>query len=355
MKYLNIFSNCILVQGSKMALICDLQLNDYFQIPSDLAEIIQFLRESSIEQCIDFYGLENKSTIMSYINFLVKNNLAFIDNRIISELPPLDLVWDSYSKVSNMIIEFNKTNLLDSEIVKNIDELNVDAIDLISYGRIEIKAIKQTVDLFIDSKISSINLFLHYSLWNLEAIKELVKNNVRVNKIVFHSSPFEKKEESFNNITNLIFIKKSILSCLNCGEITPSYFSSNIKLFSESQSHNSCLNRKMSIDINGNIKNCPSMQQSYGNIKDTTFKQALNHKDFKQYWNLSKDNIEICKDCEFRYICTDCRAYTERTHVNKDELDISKPLKCGYNPYTAEWDEWSSNPLKQKAIQYYGM
>jgi hypothetical protein len=33
----------------------------------------------------------------------------------------------------------------------------------------------------------------------------------------------------------------------------------------------------------------------------------------------------------------------------------SKPLKCGYNPYTCEWEEWSTNPLKQKAIDYYGM
>ena len=58
--------------------------------------------------------------------------------------------------------------------------------------------------------------------------------------------------------------------------------------------------------------------------------------------------IHVCKDCEFRYICTDCRAYIE------DPNDIlSKPLKCGYNPYTAEWSEWSRNPLKQKAIEQY--
>ncbi|MEM8527245.1 MAG: hypothetical protein AAGG68_21570 [Bacteroidota bacterium] len=40
----------------------------------------------------------------------------------------------------------------------------------------------------------------------------------------------------------------------------------------------------------------------------------------------------------------------------EDLEDIySKPLKCGYNPYTGEWAEWSTNPLKQKAIAYYGM
>ena len=96
------------------------------------------------------------------------------------------------------------------------------------------------------------------------------------------------------------------------------------------------------------------MPQSFGNIKDTTLEEALNHPDFKKYWNVNKDMIAVCKDCEFRHICTDCRAYTERTHFEED-IDLSKPLKCGYNPYTSEWAEWSANPLKQKAIEYYGM
>ena len=65
---------------------------------------------------------------------------------------------------------------------------------------------------------------------------------------------------------------------------------------------------------------------------------------------IQKDQIAVCKDCEFRYICTDCRAYKE-----DPEDDYSKPLKCGYDPYTGVWSEWSTNPLKQKAIQYYGM
>ena len=96
------------------------------------------------------------------------------------------------------------------------------------------------------------------------------------------------------------------------------------------------------------------MPESFGNIKTTSLEKALEHSHFKKYWNLTKDSIETCKDCEFRNICTDCRAYTERNYMNKEGLDISKPLKCGYDPYTGKWEEWSKNPLKQKAIQYYG-
>ena len=92
------------------------------------------------------------------------------------------------------------------------------------------------------------------------------------------------------------------------------------------------------------------MHKSYGNIKNTSLLKVINHEDFKKYWGITKDQIIGCRDCEFRYICTDCRAYTE----NPENI-YSKPLKCGYNPKTCEWEEWSINPLKQKAINHYGM
>ncbi len=92
------------------------------------------------------------------------------------------------------------------------------------------------------------------------------------------------------------------------------------------------------------------MPESFGNIRDTTLMEAIEKPGFKKYWNITKDQIAVCKDCEFRYICTDCRAYKE----DPDD-DYSKPLKCGYDPYTGVWEEWSTNPLKQKAIDFYGM
>ncbi len=48
-------------------------------------------------------------------------------------------------------------------------------------------------------------------------------------------------------------------------------------------------------------------------------------------------------------MCTDCRAYVEDPNDN-----LSKPLKCGYDPYTGKWEEWSTNPLKKTAMKHYG-
>jgi len=41
----------------------------------------------------------------------------------------------------------------------------------------------------------------------------------------------------------------------------------------------------------------------------------------------NKDKIDVCKDCEYRYACLDCRCF----RMNEDIY--SKPKKCKYNPY----------------------
>ncbi len=153
-----------------------------------------------------------------------------------------------------------------------------------------------------------------------------------------------------NNQSHLIYLKQDIIDIKSCGIVNQKYFISSADFQRESNLFNSCLNRKISIDTDGNIKNCPSMSKKFGNISNTSLLQVIKNKEFKKYWAITKDKINVCQDCEYRYICPDCRAYVENP---KDKY--SKPLKCGYNPYTGIWEDWSVNPLKQKAIEYYGM
>jgi SPASM domain peptide maturase of grasp-with-spasm system len=115
--------------------------------------------------------------------------------------------------------------------------------------------------------------------------------------------------------------------------VLPFYFTLNITSFTEAQKYNSCLNQKIAIDEEGMIKNCPSMKNSFGNIQNTTLQKAMKHQDFKKLWHINKNQIAICKDCEFRYICTDCRAF-----ITEPDNLYSKPFKCTYNPYTTNWE-----------------
>jgi SPASM domain peptide maturase of grasp-with-spasm system len=146
----------------------------------------------------------------------------------------------------------------------------------------------------------------------------------------------------------IYFVEQNAFSEKDCGAIKPEFFTINLNTYTEALNHNSCLNRKISIDSRGYIKNCPSMEESFGHISVKNFKEVLFEKSFKKLWNITKDVIEDCKDCEFRYICTDCRAYLE-----SPQNVYSKPLKCGYDPYTGIWSDWISNPIKEKAQSFY--
>ncbi len=74
------------------------------------------------------------------------------------------------------------------------------------------------------------------------------------------------------------------------------------------------------------------MKKIYGHIAKDNILDILKNKDFQKVATIRKDDIEICQDCEFRYICMDCRAYT------LDENNgFSKPKKCNYDPYQNKW------------------
>jgi SPASM domain peptide maturase of grasp-with-spasm system len=232
------------------------------------------------------------------------------------------------------------------------DSLNVIACESLQirvFNSKNPKKVSSLIQKLRSSRLKSIELIFPYNALSCDNdINTFITKSNRITQLLIYDSPLA--DNKILKGANVIFEPRNLSSELHCGRITENHFAPNLLTFTESIHHNSCLNRKISIDTEGNIKNCPSMSQSFGNIKDTTLQEALDHPDFKKYWNVTKDQISVCKDCEFRYICTDCRGYIE----NPEDM-YSKPLKCGYNPYTCEWEEWSTNPLKQKAIDYYGM
>jgi SPASM domain peptide maturase of grasp-with-spasm system len=350
--YIKLFESVKPVRGNRRSIICDLQRGNYSYIPNDLYNILEDSICKSKDDLLNSYGAENVSVIKEYIDFLEKNEYVFYcEHSEIKMFPELSLFWDSSSKITNAIVECN--NKFDyKNIFTQLENLSCKNVQLISYYDLSIKSWGSILETTKDSKFSNIEIITKWLLSDtIENIINLLNENLRLTSVVLHSANENLTiEQNKSQNGNIYKIKDVLATKLSCGLIHSGYFAVNISHFTESQEYNTCLNRKVSIDVNGEIKNCPSMAKSYGNIKDTTLAEAIEKPGFKDLWDINKDKIHVCKDCEFRYICTDCRAYIE----NPEDI-YSKPLKCGYNPYTAEWEEWSTNPLKQKAIEYYGM
>ncbi len=350
-----LFSNCIPIKGYLNSIICDLQRELYYPIPNDLYDLLTELENSNFENIISHYGIDNETIIYEYIDFLTEHELIqFLSTSDYDRFPKMELMWESPSIITNAVIHLDINNILSLQITfAELQKLGCKNLELIVNVNNELgfeKILKHLSNYVSESKFSCINITSNFiDIDYLMHLDSVIWLENRLGVLIIYNAPHSKvlKEGSMNSV---YLIKQNIFYPLSCGQVSLPYLHANVPLFTEAQQHNTCLNRKISIDVNGEIKNCPSMAKSYGNIKDTTLAEAIEKPGFKDLWFINKDKIHVCKDCEFRYICTDCRAYIE----NPEDI-YSKPLKCGYNPYTAEWEEWSTNPLKQKAIEFYGM
>mgnify|MGYP003629679815 CR=1 FL=1 len=350
-KKLSLYSNCLLVKGASRSVICDTQQQILHYIPNSLYNLLNEQLGKSVEDIKINYSSQYDEIIDEYISFLEEKNCVFYTDSPDS-FPKMSLDWHYPHKISNAILDYDSLSKYNIEkVLEELDELRCKSIQIRFFSEVDKKKILSILQFLdkIKSMITSVEIILKNSDWTTPPnIKLLFLNNLRLTSFSVHSS--NKNEIIEFGSKYAVYTDQIIDSEYHCGIISKNYFSINLTTFSEAFNKNSCLNNKISVDKRGKIKNCPSMSEDFGTVGLINLKDVIEQPKFNTIWNVTKDQIHVCKDCEFRYVCTDCRAYVEQPN----EIN-SKPLKCGYNPYTTEWSDWSKNELKTKAVEHYGL
>ncbi|MGE0568121.1 MAG: grasp-with-spasm system SPASM domain peptide maturase [Bacteroidia bacterium] len=334
--YLKLFANCKLVNGAKKSIICDLILNRYYNVYEFEKAILFASNKCDLHDISIKFNDSELVKLKSFIEFLVSDNWAFLTDEP-NSFPEISMQFEFPLTFSNAIIDYCGDSDYNLEVAINkIDEAGCRALQLRFFDNVSISFL-----LTLFRRINEIGIFYVELLLNVfpkaknESLVELFKSNGRLrNVFVFNQQFNSSKEISSENITyGVLHLRKNKMQDESfCGQVSKERFVSNIPFYTESQNFNSCLNRKISIDKFGAVKNCPSMKFGYGKIENVDIEKLVQKKGFKKYWNINKDKVSICKDCEFRYICMDCRAYT----VDENDL-YSKPKKCNYDPYKGLW------------------
>ena len=335
-KKIKLFACCIPVKGATKSIICDLQRSDYDEIPNTLFDLLTTHDGSSIDDIKACYPKEEHEIIDEYISFLQENEYIFFTDTP-EDFPAIQLQWDSPQWVTNAVLDFDKHSAYDiSGVITQLSTLRCNALELRFFDSVPFSFIEYLLLQTQHSSLRSVSVIICYNeASDIFAIKKLFLLPAPITNVLIHNYNGEEFSRLLNNVELPIFTTPSrIHDETHCGIISPYSFAVNIQLFTEAQQFNSCLNRKISVDRYGSIKNCPSCDSVYGHIANTLLSTVLDNPTFRQVWTVKKDDILVCKDCEYRYICVDCRAYQQGGNLEK-----GKPVKCKYDPYTGTYAE----------------
>ena len=304
-----LYPDCKLVQGKSRDAIYDLTRNSIYIVPHELSEHID---NDNIVNLSSFPADKREE----YVEFLKENELGCFD--MPQEIVALSDEYISPAIISNAIIDIGEKKLPMHKIAIELSDLVCESVFLRFMDRFHFDYITSCSKKFISQSMRSIEIGLQYEEEIENYIGDFIKQIPLCTRIIIVNSPFTKTDEKFVGIP--VRYVQNGYSCVDNQSFDYSVFSNaNLSLYIESKRHNNCFNKKIVIDQYGNIKNCPNLMKTFGNVNDISLYDVVENSEFRKLWDTTKDNVEKCCDCELRYACLHC---------------IFSYSQCSYNVYS---------------------
>lgn len=336
-RYLMLFACCIPVKGASRSIICDIQRNDFVFIPNFFYDIFIMDNIIPFEKLTEKYS-EFENFIEEFnkvIETLLRKEYLFYTNEP-TNFSPISPQKVFPSIITNAIIDIeHKISFNIDLFIRQLTSLCCQAVSIRYFTSPKIEDLNLLLKKFHNSTIRSIEITLPMVDFLLEVnnIEFFVEEHPRCKRIIIYNTEGINKKIELSYV-KVIYTEFKMDKGNCCGYVSPHYFNATNYSYLESKNHNNCLHKKISVDSEGNIKNCPSMKTSWGKYDDIqSLDKVIKLPEFTSLWNVSKDQVKVCQDCEFRYICHDCRAF-----ITNENDPLSKPLRCNYNPYDAVWE-----------------
>lgn len=285
-----------------------------------------------------------------YINFLKEEEVIIeVPTTIKDRFKEIDFHFESYNQIMCCYTEYTEVKqfkLLTKMLCRNF------AIRLQSFKANKI-FLTELFNWLEHSIINSIEVHITDNSIDSNDLNEIANN---------YSSSFSKFFVYSNNshLFEAFFVTNKTSSILTNGydrfrnPLSQSEnFFINIPIFSESRDHNPYFNGKIYIDCKGLIKNAPETELSFGNINNIEsvqqLKEIVSLPEFQKYWRITKEKIDVCRDCEFRRMCINDKLPKQRTDGSWFHTS-----ECDYNPYIARWKrEDGYVPLTDSGVSVY--
>lgn len=329
-KFFVVQADCIPVKGYKRSCLYDLTRKKYYFIPNSLAEILSEYNRLPINKL--YQDFDNNPVLDEYFKFLTEKEIIYLaDEWELEHFPNLCLDWKHPSKISTALIEVNETTQFDCiKLQALFDSLGIKHLQIRQVSLLRLDFITQLLTGLIDSRLKSIELILPFTIDYINISKAFKKINPKTLLIYFFASQ-DNKSILEPALPRIILTKDPIESFFVEKSPNPKYFAVNIQSFTEAQQHHTFYNRKLFIDKQGQVKNSLFNAKTFGHIDLIDVAAIVGTEEFQEFWFIEKDNTSVCKDCEFRYMCTDQRV------PKKSGDQWVHSIDCRYNPYVAKW------------------
>ena len=340
-KYFIPFSNCIPVKGYTRSMLYDLQRNELLPIPNELADILQLKHSNNLSNIYNTLSEVSTSLILDdYFDFLESNELIFYseDENEIDFFPSLNFEWDYPGLFIDIIIELTDNNQNEIKQFLIYFEKNGGRFVEIRYFGQGFQIINNFLRSLCNSAIRSIGLYILNDVFEESQLNEFYSSNNRISKIIVYSERQKKHQSKIFKYVNEI----------NWGEnnlVEKDSMIINMNYFMESHFFNPFFNKKLFINKNCEIKNTPKSNKILGEISRDNVDYTI-LKDFDTIKDVTKDKVDICKNCEFRYSCFD-----HRIPENREQNEWFHKIECNYNPYICKWrDEEGYQTLEECGV-----
>jgi len=315
-----VFATVIPIKGFSRSVLIDLDRQNFKFVPNDMVSIIESIKNGKFEELSKLIPESEKPILESYIKFLLNHDLAFHCDLNEQQLfPDISMYWDFPSLIQCLVVDIS---------IRDFTE---------EYSRV-IKAINPySVKVYLFQKMLSFDKFLD-NLSDKRQVKVIVNNVENVSEFQLKRMIADQRIHVvvLENHKDLNIESPSVFNQEILQPTSISSFNWSIELLTESQAHHTYFNRKLHIGPNGEIKNAPECNETFGYIQDIEspeqLKAIVQTPEFQKYWFVHKEITDVCKDCEFRHMCVDNRLPHQRT-----ENEWYHKTECNYNPYIAKW------------------
>lgn len=332
-KTFKLFQCCIPVKGIKNGVIIDFQRKALHKVPNQIIDLIEEYSKKDIYSL--FYDFnKSKKTLKNYIRYFIENELLIVSNQT-ENYPRLNNTFYKPAFVDNIKIEIDDfSSILEKFFENEINDLGTNSVKLILKNN-EVENLIKLNTLLEESKIKVVVLYLEYSEVKFSQLKSIIVSNPRISMVIFYNFDSEIPP---NIDRSMFYFEKPSLEEIFENKIieSASDFALDIEIYLEALHHNLMFNKTVFIDSFGNIKRHLEDPKTYGNINKNKVIETINNNEFNTFWNINKDQIEVCKDCEFRYICPDGRI----PHKTQSEnVNYTFNTNCNYDPYQGVWKQ----------------